>query len=53
MMFGFEKCATLLMKRGNVVSCDGIDLPTVNIRNLPIDTSYKYLGLLEAGVFQM
>ena len=29
MTFGFEKCATLSVKRGNLVDCDGIDLPTV------------------------
>jgi len=49
MNLGFEKCATL---SGNVVSCDDIDLPAGNIGNLPIDASYKYLGILEAGGFQ-
>ena len=52
MTFGFEKCATLSVKRGDLVGCDGIDLPTGNIRGLPFDASYKYLGVLEAAGFQ-
>ena len=50
--FGFEKCATLSMKKGNVADCEGIELPTGIIRALPIGSCYKYLGVLEAGGFQ-
>ena len=52
MAFGLDKCATVSAKRGNIVCCDGIDLPIGSIRSLPIDSSYKYLGVLEAGGFQ-
>jgi len=50
--FGFEKCATLSMRRGNVADCEGIELPSGIIRALPIGSSYKYLGVLEAEGFQ-
>ena len=36
MDLGFEKCATLSVKRGNLVGCEGIELPTGIIRALPI-----------------
>ena len=52
MSFGFDKCATLSVIRGNVVGCDGVDLPTGHIRSLSVGSSYKYLGVLEAGDFQ-
>jgi len=40
------------VKRGNIVCCDGIDLPIGSIKSLPIDSSYKSLGVLEAGGFR-
>ena len=40
MSFGFDKCATLSMIRGNVVCCDGIDLPTGHIRSLSVGSSW-------------
>ena len=52
MSFGFDKCATLSVIRGNVVGCDGIDLPTGHIRSLSVGSPYKYLGVLEARDFQ-
>jgi len=52
MDFGFEKCATLSVKRGDVVNCEGSELPTGIIRTLPIDSAYKYLTVLEAGGFK-
>ena len=52
MAFGLDKSATLPVKKGNTVCCDGIDLPIQSIRSLSIDSSYKYLGVLEAGGFQ-
>ena len=52
MDFGFEKCATLSMKIGNVAYCKGIELPTGIIRALPIGSCHKFLGALEAGGFQ-
>ena len=44
------KCATLTIKRGRVVSTEGIELPEKGkIRSLSEDSeAYKYLGILEA-----
>jgi len=53
MAFELDKCATLSVMRGNIVCCDGIDLPIGSIKSLPIDSSYKYLGVLEAGGFNI
>ena len=52
MLFGFDKCTTLTVIRGNVVGCDGIDLSTGHIRSLSVGSSYKYMGVLEVGDFQ-
>lgn len=42
MKFGTEKCSTVFVKNGKIVS----SLETIcNIRNLPVDQNYKYLGL--------
>ena len=38
MEFGISKCAVLVMKRGNVVKCEGLEE----------EDGYKYLGILEA-----
>ena len=49
MKFGIEKCAMLVMKRGNIIKSDGIVLPddTV-IKAMNEGDSYKYLGIVEA-----
>jgi len=52
MAFRLDNCAALSIKRGNIVCCDGIDLPIGSIRGPPIDSSYKHLGVLDAGGFQ-
>ena len=49
MKFGIEKCAVLVLKRGNIIKSDGIVLldDTV-IRAMNEGDSYKYLGIMEA-----
>ena len=49
MEFGISKCAMLVMKKGKIVSCEGITLPNdKRIRALSDDNkAYKYLGVLE------
>ena len=48
MKFGIEKCAVLVLKRGKVVHCEGIDLPNDQKIRAIKDDGYKYLGVLEA-----
>ena len=52
MEFGFDKCSSLIIKRGVMVESEGIVLPTGTIKALPIGMSYKYLGVLESDGFQ-
>ena len=49
MKFGIEKCAVLVLKRGNIIKSDGIVLPddTV-IKAMNEVDSYKYLGIMKA-----
>ena len=46
---GIEKCAMLVLKRGNIIKSDGIVLPddTV-IKAMNEGDSYKYMGIMEA-----
>ena len=49
MQFGIDKCATIVVKRGKVITSDGIMLPDENrIKSMNEDCSYKYLGVLES-----
>ena len=51
MAFGIEKCAMLVMEKGNVNSV-GIELRDCKvIKSLQEGESYKYLGILEADKF--
>jgi len=52
MEFGFDKCSSLIIKRGTVVESSKIVLPTGTIKALAVDDSYKYLGVLEAEGFK-
>ena len=46
---GIEKCAMLLIEKGNIVNSVGIELPDGKvIKSLQEGKSYKYLGILEA-----
>ena len=52
MEFGIEKCAMLVMGKGNIVKSVGIKFPEGKvIKSLQEDESYKYLGILEADKF--
>ena len=55
MQFGINKCAVLVLKRGKVVRCEGIEMPNNQvIKSLGEGEGYKYLGMLEAdGVKHM
>lgn len=51
--FGIEKCAGLIIRRGEVTQSEGITLTLpddTNIRSLKEGEGYKYLGVLEADV---
>ena len=50
MEFGVSKCAILIMKRGKLAQCDGIQLPDNKWMRSVNESgeSYKYLGILEA-----
>ena len=49
MEFGIEKCAMLVIKRGERKLMNGIQLPNQDtIKSLDENESYKYLGILEA-----
>ena len=49
MQFGIDKCVTIVVKRGKVITSDGIILPDENrIKSMNEDCSYKYLGVLES-----
>ena len=52
MEFGIEKCAVLVIEKGNIVKSVGIELPDGKaIKSLQEGESYKYLGLSEAERF--
>ena len=55
MQFGINKCAVLVLKRGKVVRCEGIEMPNNQVsKSLGEGEGYKYLGMLEAdGVKHM
>ena len=49
MEFGIEKCAMLVLKRGQVATSNGIKLPGESvIKSVKDGESYKYLGMLQA-----
>ena len=52
MVFGIEKCATLVMEKGKIVKSVSIELPDGKvIKTLEEGESYKYLGILEPDKF--
>ena len=47
MVFGLDKCAVLVLKRGKMVRTEGIELPDgKRMREVNLD-GYKYLGVLQ------
>ena len=52
MKFGIEKCAILVMEKGEIMNLVGTELPDDKvIKSLQEGESYKYLGILEADKF--
>ena len=47
MRFGIEKCGVIIMKRGKMVTCDGIELPDGEKMKGVSEEGYKYLGIVE------
>ena len=49
MEFGISKCATLVMKRGKLINCEGINMRDNKVIRAMKgdDDGYKYLGVLE------
>ena len=47
MQFGIEKCSLIIMKRGKMVTCDGIELPGGEKMKGVNEEGYKYLGIVE------
>ena len=53
MSFGVNKCAYIGLKCVKVYSIQDIELYNgESIRSLTPETAYKYLGILEADIFQ-
>ena len=51
MEFGIKKCGNLVMKKGRIVKCNGIQLPDGEaVKSIEAD-EYKYLGILELDKF--
>ena len=47
MRFGVEKCGVIIMKRGKIVNCDGIELPDGEKMKGVNEEGYKYSGIVE------
>ena len=47
MEFGIKKCGVLLLKRGKVVSSEGVEMPDGEIIKEDVENGYQYLGILE------
>ena len=49
MEFGIDKCAMISLKRGNIITSEGITLPDkFLIKSMKNGESYKYVGILQA-----
>ena len=47
MVFGIDKCGVVIMKRGKLVECNGVELPNGEVIKQVEKDGYKYLGVLE------
>ena len=47
MEFGIKRCGVLLLKRGEVVSSEGAEMPDGEIIKEVVKNGYQYLGILE------
>ena len=48
MKFGLDKCARLIKERGKVKNTQGLQLDVGTMKDAPLDTGYKYLGILQS-----
>ena len=49
MQFDVSKCGVLVMKRGEMCKCKGMEIPPCElIKDIDTEGGYKYLGVLEA-----
>ena len=53
MEFGIDKCATLEIRHGKQVACEGIALPGGEVMKEVEESGYKYLGVLEGASILM
>ena len=49
MTLGVNKCSVIVMKRGKLTECDGIQLPNGEVIKQVEKAGHKYLGVLELG----
>ena len=47
MVFGIDKCGVVIVKRGKLVECNGVELPNGEVIKQVEKDGYKYLGVLE------
>ena len=47
MEFRIKKCGVLILKRGKIVKCDGIELPNNDVIKEVGEEGYTYLGIVE------
>ena len=47
MQSGIEKCGIIIMTRGKIVTCDGINLPDGEKMRSVNEEGYKYFGIVE------
>lgn len=47
MEFGIKKCGVLVLKRGKIIKCDGIELPSNEVIKQVEEDGYTYLGIVE------
>ena len=53
MHFGVSNCGVLVMKRGNICKCKGIEIPSGElIKEIDTEGGYKYLGVLKADTIK-
>ena len=53
MQFGVSKCGALVMKRGKMCKCKGIEILSGElIKEIDTEGGYKYLGVLEADTIK-
>ena len=51
--FGVSKCGILVMKRGKMCECKGVEIPSGEmIKEIDTEGGYMYLGLLEADTIK-